>query len=155
MRSSLIVTPDKELANLIRTSLSDNDRVDMIDNLDGALAVFKKNPFDVIFADLSILKDGIPDLNLTESILSFKRTHPRLKVVVLAPKERIRDAVKVVKSVADDYLTYPIDPSEIQLIDESLSDSLNMEKISNPFIPRFSMLLKTINGRATSGSWKT
>jgi hypothetical protein len=44
MRSSLIVTPDKELANLIRTSLSDNDRVDMIDNFDGALAVFKKNP---------------------------------------------------------------------------------------------------------------
>ena len=155
MRSSLIVTSDKELAALIRTTLSDEGRVDTIDNMEGALTVFKKKPSDVLFADLSSFKDQSPDHGLTEALSPFKKAYPRLKVVVLAPKERIRDAVKVVKSVADDYLTYPIDPSEIQLIDESLSDSLNMEKISNPFIPRFSMLLKTINGRATSGSWKT
>jgi len=125
--SSLIVTADEELANLIRTSLPDNNRVDMIDNLDGALAVFKKNPFDVIFTDLSILEDESPGQSFTDAIFPFKNVHPQSKVIVLAPKERIRLAIKVVKSVADDYLTYPIDPLEIQLVVESLSDSLNQD----------------------------
>jgi DNA-binding NtrC family response regulator len=127
MKSSLIVASDKELVNLIKASLSDNDRVDTTDNMDGAIAVFKKNPFDVIFADLSSFKDGSPGQSFTEAILPFKEAQPRLKVVVLAPKERIREAVKVVKSVADDYLTYPIDPSEIQLVADSLFESLHQE----------------------------
>jgi DNA-binding NtrC family response regulator len=127
MKSSLIITPDKELLNLIRSSLPKNDRVDTIDNLDGAFEVFKKKSLDVIFADLSSLKDGSSGQSFTEAILPFKQAQPRLKIVVLAPKERIREAVKVVKLVADDYLTYPIDPSEIQLVAESLSESLSQE----------------------------
>jgi DNA-binding NtrC family response regulator len=98
--------------------------VDAIDNLDAALAAFKKTPSDVLFADLSILQSEVPDEGFTEAISHFKKANPRLKVVVLAPKERIREAVKVVKTAADDYLTYPIDSSEIRLIAESLSDSL-------------------------------
>jgi DNA-binding NtrC family response regulator len=99
----------------------------MIDNLDGALAVFQKNPFDVIYADLTSLKGVSHGHGFTETISPFNKANPRLKVIVLAPKERIREAVKVVKSIADDYLTYPIDPSEIKLVAESLSNSLDQD----------------------------
>ena len=64
---------------------------------------------------------------LTLSLLSFKRIHPLLKVVVLAPKERIRDAVEVVKSAADDYLTYPIDPEEVTLISKSILEANRLQ----------------------------
>jgi DNA-binding NtrC family response regulator len=124
MSVSLIVSPNNELVNLIRASLSKNYRVDATDSLDGAVAVFKKNPCDVIFADLSILQDGTPGQDYTEAIQTFKEVHPRVKVVILASKERIREVVKVVKSNADDYLTEPIDPAEIRLVFESLHESL-------------------------------
>jgi DNA-binding NtrC family response regulator len=127
MISSLIVASDKELVNLIIASLPDNNQVDTIDNLDDAFAVFKKNPSDVIFADLSSLKGGSPGQSCSEIIQPFKEANPRVKIIVLAPREQIREAVNVVKSVADDYLTYPIDPTEINLLAESLQESLNQD----------------------------
>lgn len=127
MRNFLVISPNPEVVDLIRTSLSENYRVAAIDSLDGALAEFKKSPSDIVFADLSIMKKGASDQSWTEAILPFKKAHPLLKVVVLAPKEQIREAVKLVKSGADDYLIYPAEPSEIQLVTESLSDSLNQD----------------------------
>jgi len=123
----LVISPSPEVLDLIHTSLSEEYRVTAVDSLAGALAEFKKRPSDIVFADLSILRDAASDQSWTAAIQPLKKAHPRLKVVVLAPKERIREAVKAVKSGADDYLIYPAEPSEIQLVTESLSDSLSQD----------------------------
>jgi len=127
MQNFLVISPSPEVVELIRTSLSEEYRVTAVDSLDGALAAIKKRPCDIVFADLSILREKASDQSCTAAIQSLKKTHPRLKVVVLTPKERIREAVKAVKSGADDYLIYPAEPSEIQLVTESLSDSLRQD----------------------------
>jgi DNA-binding NtrC family response regulator len=124
MIASLVISAGSEITDLINSSLPQDYRVDAVASLDEGLSVFNKNPTDVIFADLTILQDGSTGQNFTEAIQAFKEVHPLVEVVVLAPKERIREAVRAVKSGADDYLTYPIDPAEVRLVVESLRESL-------------------------------
>ena len=58
-------------------------------------------------------------------------------MVVMAGKELIRSAVSVVKAGADDYLTYPIDPSEVRLVVEDIdvyrSVSLELDHLRDRF----------------------
>jgi len=124
MIASLVISADSEVTDLIKSSLPQEYRVDTVESLDEALSVFDQNPADVIFADLTLLKGGSSGQNFTETIQIFKEVHPLAEVVVLAPKEQIREAVRAVKSGADDYLTYPIDAAEVQLVVESLRESL-------------------------------
>jgi DNA-binding NtrC family response regulator len=124
MIASLIISADDDITDLIKSSLPQEYRVDTVESLDQALGEFNRNPSDVIFADLSILKDGSSARNYVEAIQVFKEIYPLVEIVVLTPKGRAGEAVKVVKSGADNYLTYPIDPAEVRLAVESLSEAL-------------------------------
>ena len=124
MIASLIISAGSEFTDLIKSSLHQDYRVDSVESLDEALRVFNQKPADIIFADLSILKGGSSTRNYTEAIQAFKEVYPLVEVVVLAPKEGIAEAVKAVRSGADNYLTYPVDPAEVRLVVESLSESL-------------------------------
>ena len=134
MIASLVISVGSVITDLINSSLPQEYRVDAVESLDEAFGVFNKNPADVIFADLTILKDGSTGKNFSEAIQAFKEVHPLVEVVVLAPKERIREAVRAVKSGADDYLTYPIDPAEVRLVIESLRESLTQNLELDCFI---------------------
>ncbi|MBT8490561.1 MAG: sigma-54 dependent transcriptional regulator [Deltaproteobacteria bacterium] len=124
MRASLIISSSKEIVNLISTSLPKDYRLDTLDSLNEALSLFQKNAFDVIFIDLIVLKDASNNHNYKEAFQALRKIHPLVDIVVLASKENIRETVKAIKAGADDYLTYPIDPAEVQLIVESLHESL-------------------------------
>jgi DNA-binding NtrC family response regulator len=57
--------------------------------------------------------------------MPFWKLHPSLEIIVMASQERIREAVKAVKAGASDYLTYPLDAEELNLV----SDNLNKSRI--------------------------
>ena len=124
MRTALIISPSKELVNLISASLPKDYSVNATDGLDEASSVFQNKTSDIIFIDLMVLNSAPNDANYKEVFRVFRMTHPLVDIVVLASKENIRETVKAIKAGADDYLTYPIDPAEILLIIESLHDSL-------------------------------
>jgi DNA-binding NtrC family response regulator len=104
--------------------MSNEFRVAAVDTLAQARSVFKSKPADIIFTELSILKDDNAAHSCTEALEPFKEVHPLVKIVVLAPKERIREVVDVVKSGVDGYLTDPVDPAEVRLVVRSLCESL-------------------------------
>ena len=111
--------------DLITRSMSNEFRVMALDALAQARSAFKSNPADIIFTDLSILRDETAAQSCAEALEPFKEAHPLVKIVVLAPKERIREVVDAVKSGVDGYLTEPVDPSEVRLVVRSLCESLN------------------------------
>ncbi len=137
IRTSLVISPHKDIVNLISASLPEEYRTDMIDSLDEALNLFQKNPTDVIFIDLSVLDGASGNHDYDEAIQRFKEIHPLVEIVVLAPKQRIREVIKAVKSGASMYLISPVDPAEIRLVtdflDESLARNLELDYLRDQY----------------------
>ncbi|MEJ2167281.1 MAG: sigma-54 dependent transcriptional regulator [Desulfobacterales bacterium] len=123
MKSVLIIAPDKEVARMIRSSLPPDYHTEHSDNIQGALSLHRQRLFDVIFSDLAVLGEASPANDYNEAVRPFKEANVLTEFVVLASKESIRHAVKAVKAGAHNYLTYPIDDSEVRLVIESLNES--------------------------------
>jgi DNA-binding NtrC family response regulator len=123
MKSVLIIAPDHEIAGMIRSSLPPDYQVEHSDSMQSALDLHRRRSFDVIFSDLNVLGQASPANDYKDAIRAFKESNSLTEVVVLASKESIRLAVKAVKAGVHKYLTYPIDPSEVRLVIESLNES--------------------------------
>ena len=108
---------------MIRSSLPPDYHTEHSDNIQGALSLHRQRLFDVIFSDLTVLGESSQVNDYTEAVSSFKELNFLTEFVVLASKESIRQAVKAVKAGAHNYLTYPIDPSEVRLVIDSLKET--------------------------------
>jgi len=124
MKSVLIISPKKDEVRLIRESLPSDYQVKNADSFKNALKLHRQCSFDVIFSDLALLRDTSETNNIAEAIKPFKEVNPLAELLILSSKAFIHDTVKAVKAGAKDYLTYPIDPSEVRLVMESVNESL-------------------------------
>ena len=124
MKSVLIISPTKDEALLIGESLPSDYRVENAASVKDALDMHRQVSFDVIFSDLKLLRDTSQADTIAEAVQLFKEMNPLAEVLVLSSKDFIRDTVKAVKAGAKDYLTYPIDPSEVRLVIDSVDSSL-------------------------------
>ncbi|MGD9306077.1 MAG: sigma-54 dependent transcriptional regulator, partial [Desulfobacterales bacterium] len=122
MKSVLIIS-SKEEVRLIRESLPSDYQVENADSVKDALELHRQCSFDVIFSDLELLRDTSETDTVAEAIELFKEMNPLAEILILSSKAFIRDTVKAVKAGAQDYLTYPVDPSEVRLVIESLNES--------------------------------
>ncbi len=124
MKSVLIISPKEDESRLIRESLPSDYQVENVDSVTDALELHRQCSFDVIFSDLTLLRDTTETDTIAEAIERFKEMNPLAVILILSSKAFIRDTVKAVKAGAQDYLTYPVDPSEVRLVIESLDNSL-------------------------------
>jgi DNA-binding NtrC family response regulator len=109
---------------LIRDSLPSDYQVETADSVENALNLHRQYAFDIIFSDLKLLRDTSETHNIAETLKPFKEMNPLAEVLILSSKASIHDTVKAVRAGANNYLTYPIDPSEIRLAIESINESL-------------------------------
>ena len=116
MSRLLILSTDAKLATFIRSALDHAIVVEMVDTVEAALGLHQRLPFDIIFADLALLNLEPSGNGFTEAARPFKRRHPGVQFVVLTARQALRDAVRTVKSGANDYLTYPLDGQEVRLV---------------------------------------
>jgi len=116
MSRVLILSPVTELAGLIRSAFDEAISVDQVDTAETALGLHEKHPFDIIFTDLARLTVAASGNGFTEAARPFKRWHPGVQFVVLTSRQALRNAVRAVQSGANDYLTYPCDIQEVQLV---------------------------------------
>ena len=124
MKSVLIISPKEDDARLIRESLPSDYQVENVDSVKNALSLHRQCAFDVIFSDLKLLRDTSETDTIAEVIKLFKEMNPLAEILILSSKAFIHDTVKAVKAGANNYLTYPIDPSEVRLAIESVNESL-------------------------------
>ena len=124
MKSVLIISVKEAEARLIRESLPSDYQVENAESVKNALQLHRQSSFDIIFADLKLLRDTSEKGTFAETIKLFKETNPLAEILILSSKASIQDTVKAVKAGAQDYLTYPIDPSEVRLVIKSLAEGL-------------------------------
>ena len=116
MKHILIATADGEISRSMGQALPNGLQVSYVETKQKGMAVAKKNHPDLIFVDLEILLEDGGRNEAADRLREFKAMCDDAEVVVMAGKDRIRSAVATVKAGAADYLTYPIDPSEVRLV---------------------------------------
>ncbi|MGD8835453.1 MAG: sigma-54 dependent transcriptional regulator [Desulfobacteraceae bacterium] len=135
IKEILVICNSPEVVRLVQGAIGKKSNVNSAKGLSTALTSFNK-PFDLIFIDLALLGDDIAKA-LEKTIQHFRKHHEQAQFVVLTPKETVRRAVEAVKLGANDYLTYPIESTEIHLVletaKEATAKNLELEYLRDKF----------------------
>jgi DNA-binding NtrC family response regulator len=124
MKSILVTTTAQQIVQTIRSCFQSNYRLDGADNKLSAMKLLSNKRFDLMFIELDILLTSIPDEDYKEALRPFWQLCPTIEIIVMAPQNQIRKAIKMVKAGASDYLPYPIDPEEVKYIAEGITESI-------------------------------
>ena len=123
MRSILVVSKEQEPFREIRSCLPSGYRISNAPSTQAALDVIGKKRYDSIFFDIGLLQETVEGDHCRAALEPFWRIYPTIKIIIMAPKEMIRQAVRAVKAGANDYVTYPIVAEEVKLITETVMES--------------------------------
>lgn len=137
MKGVLIASKNQSACNAIRTSLRSGYRIDAVSSKDGCLEMFRKKRYEFLFIDVEILRESILNNNYKTALQPFWHAYPTAQIIAMSSQEMIREAVMAVKAGASDYLTYPVNPDEINYITQSIYESIIMESELDYFRDRF------------------
>jgi DNA-binding NtrC family response regulator len=124
MKSVLIISAKEDEVRLIREALPSDYQAKNTGSVKDGIELHHQNAFDLIFSDIKLLRDNSEAETIAEVIERLKEMNPLTEILILSSKDFIRDTVKAVKAGAQDYLTSPIDSSEVRLVINSLNESI-------------------------------
>ncbi|MBU0986906.1 MAG: sigma-54 dependent transcriptional regulator [Proteobacteria bacterium] len=124
MRSVLVVSEEPEVLGKINDAFNSGCRVDKAADPNSVLETLKKRRYDLVFIDLKILLQSTRSSDYTAALQLFKQLYPTIEIVVMSGPDMIREVVKAVKAGASDYLSYPLDPTEVRLVTETINESI-------------------------------
>jgi DNA-binding NtrC family response regulator len=121
MSSSILVVSNKQdVFAAVTHCLDGNFHVEQTFNRGDALEMAGRNHYELILFDIELLTDVEEKKIQKEAMQVPWDLFSASEVVVLSPREMIREAVKAVKAGAADYITYPIEPAELKHVIEDL-----------------------------------
>jgi DNA-binding response OmpR family regulator len=108
----LIVDDEPHIVNLVKLSL-DKNRYNVTGAYSGreALSLIDKSSPDVIVVDL--MMPGINGYELCQAIRSRTKTKD-VPIIILSAKHQMNDKLHAIDVGADDYITKPFDPLELE-----------------------------------------
>jgi DNA-binding NtrC family response regulator len=127
MRAVLIASEKPEVYRKIHAALNSRCFIDKTTEVNGVVKALGEKRYDLIFIDLEILFRSAQGGDYTHVLQKFKQLCPTIEIIVMARPDMIREMVKTVKAGASDYLTHRLDSDEIQLVTESISESIIKE----------------------------
>ena len=115
MKTALVVEDSPTMRGIIVSSLAMFPDVQPIEVTNGfeALKILPQQSFDIILTDINM-----PDINGLE-LLSFLKNHPQYRtipVVIISTEKSDADRKRGLALGADDYLTKPFTPQDLQFI---------------------------------------
>ncbi|UCD84121.1 MAG: sigma-54-dependent Fis family transcriptional regulator [Deltaproteobacteria bacterium] len=129
MKYILIATEDDAATSTIRDCFDADHVVETARDRESCLAKFIERHYEFLFIDISFL--GLPEqthrIDFDEVLKPFWNAFPTCQIVLLSSPEDIRRAVMAVKAGVNDYLTYPINPTEVALVTEAGYESLRTQ----------------------------
>jgi DNA-binding NtrC family response regulator len=127
MKSVMVISKALDVFQTIHSCFRSSQRVDRAFDKKRALDMLQKKRYDLIFIDLEILVQGIPDQPNKTVFEPFWHLYPSIEIIVMTHQNMLRKAVGIVKAGARDYLSYPIDPVEVKHIIENITETILME----------------------------
>ena len=137
MKGVLVASKNQSACNAIRTSLRSEYRIDAVSSKDGCLEMFRKKRYEFLFIDVEVLRESMLNNNYKTALQPFWHAYPTAQIIAMSSQEMIREAVMAVKAGASDYLTYPVNPDEVNYITQSIYESIIMESELDYFRDRF------------------
>ncbi len=121
-----------------------------VTNADDALALIAKEPFDMVLLDEMMPgKDGLTALN------EIKEANPALPVVMVTKNEEEALMEDAIGRKIDDYLTKPVNPSQILLTCKKILESTKITgaRISRDYISEFNQIAQRLLQDLTWSDW--
>jgi len=137
MKGVLVASKNQSTCKAIRTSMCSEYRVDVVSGKNGCLEMFRKKRYEFLFIDVEVLRESMLNNNYKTVLQPFWHAYPTAQIIAMSSQEMIREAVRAVKAGASDYLTYPVNPDEINYITQSIYESIIMESELDYFRDRF------------------
>jgi two-component system response regulator MtrA len=104
----MVVDDDQDLAEMLGIVLNGSGfEVDLINNGDGVMDMFRANPPDLVLLD--VMLPGIDGIEVCRQI----RRESMVPIVMLTAKGDTHDVVLGLEAGADDYMVKPFNPSEL------------------------------------------
>lgn len=136
VKKILIASLNDTDIDALKHCLAKGIQTDTARNYSECMTLFSGCRYDFSFIDLRLF-NGNADLKHTNTyrdcLEPFYRVFPAADLIIMSPPDRIRDAVYLVKAGASDYLTYPVNPSEISFITERVYER-NKEKVELDYL---------------------
>jgi DNA-binding NtrC family response regulator len=112
-RAKILVVEDEEgLRELLKASLGRlGHQVKACESAEKALEALAAYEPDVVLTDLRL-----PGMSGEDLLRRLKRLKPMLPVVVLSGFGKAKDIVEVIRAGAEDYLSKPVEPAELQVV---------------------------------------
>jgi two-component system response regulator MtrA len=108
MPKILVIDDDQDLAEMLGIVLNGSGfEVDLINNGDGALEIFRSSDPDLVLLD--VMLPGIDGVEICRLI----RKESMVPIVMLTAKGDTQDVVLGLEAGADDYMVKPFNPSEL------------------------------------------
>jgi DNA-binding NtrC family response regulator len=130
MKSILLGTPNLEAAEVIRGHFGREFKVDLVTTRDACLETFRRKRYEYTFLDISFLEGGPPRdgrIDYGQALQPYWEAYTTAPIIVMSDQAQIRRAVTAVRAGASEYLTYPVDPAEIDFVIDSLSEWRQIE----------------------------
>ncbi|MEM4755697.1 MAG: response regulator [Candidatus Woesearchaeota archaeon] len=107
----LVVDDEPHIGNLIKLTLS--ERYDVTEAYTGAEALEKLRRYKPDLILLDIMMSGMDGFQVLEQI-KLKKELADVPVVFLTAKSQLQDKMKAIELGANDYITKPFDPLELE-----------------------------------------
>jgi DNA-binding NtrC family response regulator len=124
MRYILVATKDRAAAAVVRGALRRSFHVDEASTIQDGADLSRKRRYEFIFIDLDMVSERSGG---DDSFWRLRQAFPSAETIVMAPPERIRDAVEAVKAGAANYVTYPLNIDEVRYVVESIHEGIRAQ----------------------------
>ncbi len=125
-------------------------RVTRVTNGSDAVAAMERTPFDVVLLD-----EQMPGMGGLDTLAAVKRVRPRVPVVMVTKSEEEHLMEEALGDQISDYLTKPVNPSQILLTCKRLLERarLRSEKVSHDYLQRFSQISMALTNPLSHQEW--
>jgi DNA-binding NtrC family response regulator len=124
MRTSLVVSGSKRVVKAIQSALSATDRVDGATTVEIALKKLEAKQYDILFIDLPLMMTRLNDGGFEAAFDPFKTLSPTIEIIVISPRDQIKQAVEALRAGAREYLTDSFLPEELRLVVEGIRSAI-------------------------------
>ena len=121
----LVVSKDPGDLKSLPESYGSTYKAAHVTSVSSALDLVRAKACEFLFIDVGLLKKEAKAVD--EILHSFWRIYPTLHIIIITPREMIREAVYAVKAGAADYVTYPLNSDEINLILDNIAATFRKE----------------------------
>jgi len=126
-KTVLVASPNQDVNKVVVKCLADESyNIDIALEKNALLDMCRRKRYEFTLVDLGFLESEIHHDDEAEDyqdvLKGFFTEFPAMDVIVMTPPERTRGAVYCVKAGASDYVTYPVNPSEMRFIIERVQE---------------------------------